>query len=97
MKSWHCIIEQLISPVRVSPIFLGFPVIELSAGLRSRMSAPGPARTLDRARHVFGDGCCELNEFAAWRFNREAMLVIATRRIRAKCRDTPAVGIFDCL
>jgi hypothetical protein len=39
---------------------------------------------LDRAGHVFDDRRRQLDEFSARRFQREAMFVIATRRIPPK-------------
>lgn len=39
---------------------------------------------IDRAGHVFDDRRRQLDEFSARRFQREAMFVIATRRILPK-------------
>src|SRR5712692_10116227 len=54
-------------------------------------------RPLDRAGDVLGDRRSELHELAARPFQREAVLVFASRRIRPEGGDAAAILALDGL
>src|SRR5579862_2291633 len=65
--------------------------------MRAGVSDSCAAGAFDGTGDVLGDGCGELQEFAARCLQREAVFVVAARGIRAERRDAAAVGVFGGL
>src|SRR5258707_1183014 len=76
VERWDGIVQDLKRPVFAAALFPALAVVQSAARFRSRRLT----RPLDGASDVFRNRWCQLNEFAARAFDREAMLVFAPRR-----------------
>src|SRR5258708_22927214 len=87
------VVHNVEGPLVVTPLLELLAVVKTSAAA----GAWSMARAFDGARDVFSYRRCELDEFAARTFEREAMLEFAARRIRAERGDADAVLALDRL
>src|SRR5438067_9307357 len=93
VKCWTAAIEHVPGPVVVVAIVTPLAFLK---GLAPLGRAHAPA-CFDGSRDVFRQSRCELHEFAAGTFQREAMLVFPAFRIRAERRHAEPVLAFDGL